>query len=82
MLGKQTVAEFVESAAILEYLNDLKVDYVQGNYVDPPLMQVPGMTDEDIAMDSVPSGGLDFSDLPDLSELTEYKGDLADISTK
>ena len=32
-LGKQTVAEYVENADILEILRDIGVDYVQGNYI-------------------------------------------------
>lgn len=32
-LGKQTVAEYVENADILEILRDIGVDYAQGNYI-------------------------------------------------
>jgi len=36
VLGKKTIAEFVESEAILETLNELKVDYAQGYYTGKP----------------------------------------------
>ncbi|MCP4701941.1 MAG: EAL domain-containing protein [Gammaproteobacteria bacterium] len=37
VMGKQTIAEFVESAAILEKLREIGVDYVQGFYLGKPL---------------------------------------------
>jgi diguanylate cyclase (GGDEF)-like protein/PAS domain S-box-containing protein len=36
-LGRQTVAEFVETPAALRLLKRCGVDYVQGNYISPPL---------------------------------------------
>ena len=36
-LGKQTIAEYVESPAILKLLKRCGVDYAQGFYVSPPL---------------------------------------------
>ena len=36
MLGKKTIAEFVESEAILEKLRELGVDYAQGYYIGRP----------------------------------------------
>ncbi|MEM7018498.1 MAG: EAL domain-containing protein [Pseudomonadota bacterium] len=36
IMGKKTVAEFVESRGILEQLQELGVDYAQGYYVGPP----------------------------------------------
>jgi EAL domain-containing protein (putative c-di-GMP-specific phosphodiesterase class I) len=36
VMGLQTVAEGVASAAIMERLKDLEVDYAQGNWVSPP----------------------------------------------
>ena len=35
-MGKNTVAEFVESAEILEVLAELGVDYAQGYYIGKP----------------------------------------------
>jgi len=35
-LGKQTVAEFVESAEVIQLLKECGVDYIQGFYVDRP----------------------------------------------
>jgi len=35
-LGKQTVAEFVESAEVIQLLKECGVDYIQGFYVDKP----------------------------------------------
>jgi diguanylate cyclase (GGDEF)-like protein/PAS domain S-box-containing protein len=35
-LGKKTVAEYVESAEILQFLFETGVDYVQGHYLSPP----------------------------------------------
>lgn len=37
VMGKRTIAEFVESTAILESLRSIGVDYVQGNVIAPPL---------------------------------------------
>ncbi|MEJ2694486.1 MAG: EAL domain-containing protein [Candidatus Thiodiazotropha sp.] len=36
-LGKKTIAEYVEDAAILQFMYDSGVDYVQGNFLSPPL---------------------------------------------
>lgn len=36
VLGKKTIAEFVESEQILKTLNELKVDYAQGYYTGKP----------------------------------------------
>ncbi|MDX9699023.1 MAG: bifunctional diguanylate cyclase/phosphodiesterase, partial [Rhodocyclaceae bacterium] len=41
-LGILTIAEFVESAEILDMLRDMGVDYVQGFHVGMPLPQMPG----------------------------------------
>ncbi len=35
-MGKQTIAEFVESDAVLERLKEIGVDYVQGYHIDRP----------------------------------------------
>ena len=35
-LGKQTIAEFVESREILAMLQGLGIDYAQGHYLSPP----------------------------------------------
>jgi len=42
VMGKKTIAEFVENDAILERLRDIGVDYVQGYGISPP---VPLMSD-------------------------------------
>jgi diguanylate cyclase (GGDEF)-like protein/PAS domain S-box-containing protein len=39
--GKRVIAEFVESRAILESLNDIGVDAVQGYYLSQPRAQIP-----------------------------------------
>ena len=36
VMGKRTIAEFVESTAILESLRGIGVDYVQGHVIAPP----------------------------------------------
>jgi diguanylate cyclase (GGDEF)-like protein len=36
VMGLQTIAEFVESETILQRLKEIGVDYVQGNYIEPP----------------------------------------------
>ena len=36
VMGKQTIAEFVENAAILEKLREIGVDYAQGYGIDRP----------------------------------------------
>ncbi len=41
-LGKKTVAEYVESAEILQFLYDIGVDYVQGHFLSPP-MDIAGL---------------------------------------
>lgn len=41
MLGKKTVAEFVESAETLQLLKECGVDYVQGYYIMHPLANLP-----------------------------------------
>jgi EAL domain-containing protein (putative c-di-GMP-specific phosphodiesterase class I) len=35
-MGKQTIAEFVESDAVLERLKEIGVDFVQGYHIDKP----------------------------------------------
>ncbi len=40
-IGIRTVAEFVESAAILSMLQDMGVDYVQGYHIGMPLPRMP-----------------------------------------
>ena len=47
-MGKETVAEFVENAAILRNLRDIGVDYAQGYGISPPvaLGEIPDMVDE------------------------------------
>ncbi len=35
-MGKKTIAEFVESAEILEHLMQLGVDYAQGYFIGKP----------------------------------------------
>ena len=35
-MGKQTVAEFVESEAVLEKLREIGVDYAQGYFMGRP----------------------------------------------
>ena len=41
VMGLKTIAEFVETEAILHTLQDLKVDYAQGYYFDKPSPLVP-----------------------------------------
>jgi Amt family ammonium transporter len=36
VMGKQTIAEFVESALILEKLHEIGVDYAQGYFIGRP----------------------------------------------
>lgn len=36
-LGKKTIAEYVEDAAILSFLQEAGVDYVQGHFISPPM---------------------------------------------
>lgn len=36
-LGKQTIAEYVENAQILQVLSEMGVDFVQGYFLSPPL---------------------------------------------
>jgi diguanylate cyclase (GGDEF)-like protein/PAS domain S-box-containing protein len=36
-LGKKTIAEYVESAEILQFLHDSGVDYAQGHFISPPI---------------------------------------------
>jgi EAL domain-containing protein (putative c-di-GMP-specific phosphodiesterase class I) len=36
VMGKQTIAEFVESEAVLKMLQDIGVDYAQGYGLDQP----------------------------------------------
>ncbi len=45
-LGKQTIAEYVESAEILHFLFESGVDYVQGYFLSPPidLARIDSMT--------------------------------------
>jgi EAL domain-containing protein (putative c-di-GMP-specific phosphodiesterase class I) len=44
-LGKKTVAEFVESAEILQMLQEMGVDMVQGYYLDKPQEHHPSIVD-------------------------------------
>ncbi|HEX6137193.1 MAG TPA: EAL domain-containing protein, partial [Casimicrobiaceae bacterium] len=41
VMGKQTIAESVETAATLDALRSVGVDYAQGNAIAPPAMFVP-----------------------------------------
>jgi EAL domain-containing protein (putative c-di-GMP-specific phosphodiesterase class I) len=36
-LGKKTIAEYVEDAAILRFLHESGVNYVQGHFLSPPM---------------------------------------------
>ncbi|MCU7944974.1 MAG: EAL domain-containing protein, partial [Candidatus Thiodiazotropha sp. (ex Cardiolucina cf. quadrata)] len=36
-LGKKTIAEYVEDAAILRFLYESGIDYVQGHFLSPPM---------------------------------------------
>jgi diguanylate cyclase (GGDEF)-like protein/PAS domain S-box-containing protein len=36
-LGKKTIAKYVEDAEIMRFLDEIKVDYVQGNYISKPM---------------------------------------------
>lgn len=36
-LGKKTIAKYVEDAEIMRFLEDIKVDYVQGYYISRPM---------------------------------------------
>jgi diguanylate cyclase (GGDEF)-like protein/PAS domain S-box-containing protein len=36
-LGKKTIAEYVEDAEILQFMYESGVDYVQGNFLSPPM---------------------------------------------
>ncbi|MCU7916503.1 MAG: EAL domain-containing protein [Candidatus Thiodiazotropha sp. (ex Gloverina cf. vestifex)] len=36
-LGKETVAEYVENAEILQFLYESGVNYVQGHFLSPPM---------------------------------------------
>jgi EAL domain-containing protein (putative c-di-GMP-specific phosphodiesterase class I) len=36
-LGKKTIAEYVEDAAILRFLHESDVNYVQGHFLSPPM---------------------------------------------
>lgn len=36
VMGKKTIAEFVENAAVLNLLKDIGIDYVQGNFLGKP----------------------------------------------
>jgi EAL domain-containing protein (putative c-di-GMP-specific phosphodiesterase class I) len=40
-LGRSTVAEYVDSPEIVRLLKICGVDYVQGNYISEPLMELP-----------------------------------------
>ncbi len=40
-LGRYTVAEYVESPEVMRLLKICGVDYVQGNYISEPLMELP-----------------------------------------
>jgi len=41
VMGKQTIAESVESAATLEALRSVGVDFAQGNAIAPPSLFAP-----------------------------------------
>jgi diguanylate cyclase (GGDEF)-like protein/PAS domain S-box-containing protein len=41
IMGKQTIAEFVENPAVLSLLQEIGVDYVQGFYLGKPAEQIP-----------------------------------------
>jgi diguanylate cyclase (GGDEF)-like protein/PAS domain S-box-containing protein len=41
IMGKQTIAEFVDNAAVLSLLQEIGVDYVQGYYLGKPTEQIP-----------------------------------------
>jgi predicted signal transduction protein with EAL and GGDEF domain len=41
VMGKQTIAESVESAATLDALRSVGIDYAQGNAIAPPTMFAP-----------------------------------------
>jgi EAL domain-containing protein (putative c-di-GMP-specific phosphodiesterase class I) len=50
VMGKQTIAESVESAATLDALRSVGIDYAQGNAIAPPSMFAPpGMRSRHIA---------------------------------
>ncbi len=40
VMGKQTIAEFVENAAVLSLLQEIGVDYIQGYYTGKPVEQI------------------------------------------
>ena len=46
-LGKQTIAEYVESPGILKLLKRCGVDYAQGFYISPPLPDLNELTQPD-----------------------------------
>jgi len=37
VMGKRTIAEFVESQEILDHLQEMGVDYAQGNFIAEPV---------------------------------------------
>jgi EAL domain-containing protein (putative c-di-GMP-specific phosphodiesterase class I) len=41
VMGKQTIAESVETAATLEALRSVGVDFAQGNAIAPPMLFAP-----------------------------------------
>ena len=81
VLGKKTVAEFVESDKILAELEKSNIDFAQGHYISPPLTQIAGMSELDKSGDeeeAAPSN-IDFNELPDFTELSEF-GDQIDVT--
>ncbi|EGG99257.1 Sensory box/GGDEF family protein [gamma proteobacterium IMCC2047] len=37
LMGKETIAEYVESAAIQEKLTEIGIDYLQGYHIEKPI---------------------------------------------
>jgi EAL domain-containing protein (putative c-di-GMP-specific phosphodiesterase class I) len=52
LMGKKTIAEFVESKGILEALRDLGVDYAQGYYIGKP-QPIENRLEKQTAMKSI-----------------------------
>ncbi|MEZ4271800.1 MAG: EAL domain-containing protein [Myxococcota bacterium] len=72
VLGKETVAEFVENEQIIEKLREIQIDYVQGYYVGRPVMLLPG-TNPTEANESALDEPIDIEELAELSGLQEYE---------
>jgi len=49
VMGKQTIAEFVENEAVMRLLKDIGVDYAQGYFLGKPA-EFPAETDHDAAL--------------------------------